>query len=269
MIRLRVSTLEQFRRVCTTEYAPESELVDRIRRGQWAEGPTSAIMDAGTAWHSVLANTINRTQRMCAAKSVRGNVYWSESVAQDKADDIIRNQGDPVRVFPCSICKLWHIGKPTPWDDGAKHSSHGHTFDAEAVTAACDHIGQGVCEITGRMTMNGRYIVEVEGTADHIRGLTIQDHKTKFSTPDARDYEQSLQWRLYLMIHDCQRFQYNLFDAKEPTDEKHVVIKGVVPVSFWRYPGMERECISWLDRFLAWAESHNLIGFLNPSRRAA
>lgn len=55
MYRLRVSTLEQYRRLMQTSYGDEQELIDRIVRGQWSNGgPTNWKMEAGTAWHRAL-----------------------------------------------------------------------------------------------------------------------------------------------------------------------------------------------------------------------
>lgn len=62
MIRLRTSTLEQFRGVMQTDYSSELDLLERIRRGQWADGPTNENMDAGTAWHAVLADPLRHSQ---------------------------------------------------------------------------------------------------------------------------------------------------------------------------------------------------------------
>lgn len=54
MIRVRVSTLEAFRRVVATEYGREDELVAAIKAGQEG-GPANVHMRAGTAWHALLA----------------------------------------------------------------------------------------------------------------------------------------------------------------------------------------------------------------------
>lgn len=55
MLRVRVSTLESFRKLCDEEFGgmSEPELVEYIKAGQ--TGPGSWQMDAGTEWHRLLA----------------------------------------------------------------------------------------------------------------------------------------------------------------------------------------------------------------------
>lgn len=204
MIRLRVSTLEAFRRVVATEWGDEAELAERIERGQWAEGPSNWMMDAGTALHRIL---------------------------EGKADE-----GCDGALFSGAYC-----------------------FDQTAANAILRHQGPGVRELTARRVFDlGGRKVEVEGTADHARGLVLRDAKTKFTTPDAKDYEPSLQWRYYLQIHGARLFVYDLCHFADPKDG-YCEFKGIVSFRFWTYPGLEEECRVWLARFLDWAESRKLL----------
>lgn len=207
MIRLRVSTLEDFRRCVETDFGDEQELRDRLIRGQWAEGPTKWQMEAGTAWHALLAGKSN-------------GIKW--------------------------------------------------TFHADDWEKALSHIGPGLREITGRQTFRAAgQVVEIEGTADVIHGLTVQDHKAKFSACDPRDYEDSLQWRFYLAIHGANSFRYNLFDFKDPDDSGYCKLKQIVSFRFWRYPALEGECLAWVERFLEWARATALLSHLHLPRHAA
>ena len=129
-------------------------------------------------------------------------------------------------------------------------------FSGGDIAAGRMHIGKGVRELTGSMELGG---VEIEGTCDTILGLSIQDAKTKFSQCSTKDYEMSLQWRLYLLIHDAQRFQYNLFSFWDPDGGGFCGLKDVLSFSFWDYPGMRADCERWVREFLAWAESLGLL----------
>lgn len=223
MIRLRVSTLESFRQVMQTDYGSEAELIERLKRGQWAEGPTKWQMDAGTSWHAVLADPFGCRQGADGPKGESS--VWCES-------------GD-----------YW--------------------FSTDDVSEALAHVGPGLREVTGRTIFQvGREWIEVEGTADRIQGNTIRDAKTKFSTPDARDYEQSLQWRFYLLIHGAEKFTYDLFDFRDPKDG-YCELKGIVSFSFWRYADLYRDCLRWIDEFLHWAGSRNLLPMLDYERKEA
>ncbi len=209
-MKLRVSTLEAFRRVIQTEYGDEAELVDRIKRGQWAESEGTWQMSIGTAWHACL-----------------------DGQGEQKGN-------------------LIHYGE--------------YCFHEEALAQAKEHIGPGLREVTGSRAWNlGLLNVVVEGTCDHINGLILQDHKTKFSTVDAKDYEPSLQWRFYLSIHGGIRFQYNLFSFRDPKNDGLCELTGINSFSFTPYPRMDADLTEWLYKFVDWAESRRLMRFLENS----
>lgn len=172
----------------------------------------------------------------------------------------------------------WHMilaGDRNPVDDADMIHEDGFAFDVEAADAAVAHIGPGIPELTGYWPINSG--VEIKGTCDLINGLTISDHKTKFSTIDARDYENSLQWKFYLTIFGANCFRYNLFHFKDPADAigdepcGYCELMNIVSFNFWRYRGMEAECFEWVDRFCLWASDRGLLGCLDTTeqRRAA
>lgn len=214
MISVRQSFLEQFRRVVATSYGDEQELIDHIR----GKDKPNWMMQAGTAWHALLA-------------------------MRDFFTD------DPDELF----------------EEG------GYRFLASAIDEARVHVGPGLCDVPSAYRVDGPHgeaFIQLTGTADHIHGLTISDHKTKFTTPDASAYETSLQWRVYLLLHECQAFQYNLFHFKEPKDG-YCELKDILSFRFWRYPGMEAEVLGWLARFVEWAGDLGLLSYLDTERRAA
>lgn len=220
MIVLRTSTLESFRRVVETAFGDETELRQRLIRGQWDDGPANWMMEAGTEWHRLLASEHHNVIRY-------GRDHASE----------------PIRQFQ---------------------------FDGEEVLAARKYTGPGLVEVTGRKRF-GEFRgvpVIVEGTADHLRGLVIQDHKTKFSPSDPADYAPSLQWRFYLLIHEMSVFRFNLWDFKEPDKNGFCQLRDVHSFNFWPYESMAADCHSWVTSFLTWAEDQNLLRFLLPRRAA-
>lgn len=212
MIRVRVSTLESFRRVVDTEYGDEAELIESVKRGQEG-GPTNWKMEAGTAFHALLA--------------------------------------DPMVAEGCP-------GRDELIEEGQ------FSFLTWDVAEAQQHVGHGLYEIQARKAflVNGKSRpIEVRGAADWLRGLVIQGHKCKFSAPDARDYEASLQWRFYLLLHEARVFRYNLFSFKDPK-EGFCEMTGITSFKFWAYPNLETECREWLSRFVEWAEARHLVPYL-------
>jgi hypothetical protein len=214
---VRTTTLENFRRLVATSWGSEAELRSYIDSGQDDAAAKRWQMDAGTAWHKILA---------------RPEAHERE---------------DP---------------------DGYFVYGHGdYTFHPDAVDEARAHIGPGVFEIWHSQAFDmGRHTVHVSGTADHYRGLYLRDFKTKFNTPDARDYEQSLQWRFYLVIHQAAVLQYDLFHFKTPK-LGFCEYKGVKSFRFWPYQGLQDECRGWIDRFCGWADRAGLLEALSKPRR--
>ena len=207
MIRVSTTTLEAYRRAVQTEFGNADELAAQIR-GE--PTPISWQMQAGMAWHSVLA-----------AK----DYIWDEE---------------------------------HEWADVGGRS---WVFDKNAARSSRNHIGPGLWEVKATTQLDG---VTVVAQADHVRGLVIQDAKTKFSNPDARDYEQSLQWRFYLLVHGARLFEYNLFDFADPKGG-YCELRNIVSFAFWPYAGMEQDCRRWLHSFLAWAEGRGLLPYLHRS----
>jgi hypothetical protein len=161
----------------------------------------------------------------------------------------------------------WHtvlqrpLGLPKQWEE-----EDGFAFDLDAVRFAKGHVGPGVCEVKATRTFeaDGEPVVVV-AKADHCRGLVVQDHKTKFTPADAKDYETSLQWRFYLMVHGAACFRYNLFSFGTPVkcgEALQCELKDVISFNFWPYAGLESECRHWLYLFVDWARSRGLTGYL-------
>jgi hypothetical protein len=217
MIVFRQSLLEQFRRVVSTEWADEVELLAAVR-GQPL--PPNWMMESGTEWHRLLASEVPGVVR-----------YGRDHAAE------------PSRQFQ---------------------------FNGATVLAARRFVGPGLVEVPGSRVFDlGSQQVRVTGTCDHLRGLVVSDHKTCFSAPDARDYQLSLQWRVYLLIHHAQVFRYCLWHFAEPDSHGYCEFRDVVSFRFFAYPDMEQDVLRLVREFVLWAESRNVLDFLDNERQAA
>ncbi len=166
---------------------------------------------------------------------------------------------DLVLGDPDKYLKTEHVAgevEPRRW-----HECNGHTFGAYHVACATAHIGPGVQQVKATRIFDIGVPVNVVAKADHCYGLMIQDNKAKFSTPDQRTYESSLQWRFYLAIHEASCFRYNLFDFKDPKNG-YCELRDILSFRFWPYRGLHDDCRSWVRRFYEWAKSKNLLSFL-------
>jgi len=135
-------------------------------------------------------------------------------------------------------------------------------FRQDDVDKAIEFIGPGVWEVKATKTYDlPGQPVTVVAQADHVHGKVITDNKLSLSGLDLKRYEPSLQWRLYLDIHQAYKFIYNRWYFTEP-QECSFVLKEVMSSSFSPYPGLERDCRHWIADFLGWAASKNLWSYL-------
>ncbi len=210
MITARVTHLEAFRRIMQTDFADQAELVQALKG---TPVPPNWMMDAGTAFHAVLADP--EKHREC---------YFG-------------SDGEPFDLF----------------------ESGDYTFSTDAVATALDVVGDGVCEVPGSkvyQTLHGPILIT--GTCDRIAGKCIRDAKAKFTTPHAGDYEQSIQWRLYLDLFGADCFTYDLFAFSQPKDG-FCALRDIVSFKLWRYPSLEQDCERWVRAFVDWADIRNLL----------
>lgn len=147
------------------------------------------------------------------------------------------------------------------------HRSGGYLFDGSDVYQAGRIIGPGLWEVKASKILDVWGVpVTVVAKADHVHGLILQDNKTKFSPADPRDYEPSLQWRLYCLIHGAAVFRYLLWSFADPDDVGHCRLKDVTTFKLWPYVGLEQDCRAWLGRFLDWCHAHRLTEHLDQTR---
>lgn len=121
-------------------------------------------------------------------------------------------------------------------------------------------LGPGRVEVRSGTTIDTRWgKVTVSGCADRVSGLSVRDAKCTWSSPDPEQYEPSLQWRWYLLIHERRWFTYDIFHMKEPKENGLVELKEFYSFRQWAYDGMAQHCKDWLTRLLAWACAKGLI----------
>lgn len=87
---------------------------------------------------------------------------------------------------------------------------------------------------------------------DGLEGITVRDAKTKYSTPDMREYMESSQWKFYLDALDLDTFYYDVFQVSRyetVADAHKAVIKPLEPLVQVRYPEMIRDLTMLLDSF--------------------
>lgn len=83
--------------------------------------------------------------------------------------------------------------------------------------------------------------VTLVGKVDMLSGIVVRDQKLIEQFEVEGKYTDSLQWRAYLWMLKCQRFDYDIFVGKVEDDTQEVVIRDYHGVSFYTYPELERD----------------------------
>lgn len=227
MLRVRASTLEKFRRLKTYEYVSQGEVINYLKAGQ--EGIGDYGMAIGSGWHKCLEDPVGTQFNV---KRHHVEIEFANAAECSFKETIAFDRAFLLKT-------LQDLGP------GEKEKEYVRTYH---------HPTWGP--------------VELKGTVDHVHGLEVADFKTKVkSQPKAEDYENSLQWRIYLTLTGGFKFRYWLFPADEPVKEKgaevpFVYLQDPMVVAFWKYEGMEREVEYALWDFLDWADLHGLVSYL-------
>lgn len=143
------------------------------------------------------------------------------------------------------------------------YMDNGFSFRADQTQTAIEHVGLGVCQVKNTIVVNSAFgPCTLVGVADHMQGLIVNENKAKFSTPDPKDYEASLQWRCYCLIFGAACVRYNLFHFRDPKGG-YCELTDILSFRFWPYAGLEADCMMWLNEFLAWANDRHLLRYLH------
>ena len=110
----------------------------------------------------------------------------------------------------------------------------------------------------------------VTSRIDGVEGRQIQDSKTKFKTPDLREYADSYQWRFYEDMLDVDLFHYDIFEVRgfealkgaQPYQLPGVQFLDSVRLECARYEHMGDDCRLMLQEFLDYIELRNLWKYL-------
>ena len=92
---------------------------------------------------------------------------------------------------------------------------------------------------------------------DGISNNRVHEIKTTSHNPKIADYEDSLQWRCYLLATSSPYVQYDVFSYNKP---KNPLDRKVDYFGFklWRYGRLESDVIYWIRRLIEFAEIKDL-----------
>ena len=229
---LRVTQLEKFRRYISGDYEYETEqaVIDTIT----GEFTGNAYTWIGTAFHRIVEGNTDGVIK--APEGERHFLYYGN----DKTDPVpcgrtFDVEGNPVTldIPQCQVAIAYKNEHPQAFHEIRQWKDYGEVI--------------------------------ITGQADIIDGLEIRDIKTKYSTPDDKDYINSCQWRFYLDLFELDTFHFDLFVFENYKLEKHGTdVRGLPlyrhdpPITCYRYPTKEQDNENLLCEFIEWAKFRDL-----------
>lgn len=104
----------------------------------------------------------------------------------------------------------------------------------------------------------------VPAKADLLNGLELTDWKCTSSGFDAEKLQASIQWKLYLLLTDCETFRYRVFEV---SDSQPIKVFRDHTLTMARYPEMERDVENVIRDYLTWANTKPAIVEAYSSRK--
>lgn len=90
---------------------------------------------------------------------------------------------------------------------------------------------------------------------DRMGGLVAHDFKVTKRFYGVDFYENSLQWKIYLLVSGCKKFTYHIIKRN---DVRPYNFQYLEPFSFYPYPNMESEIMEYCNEFVEFCKENNL-----------
>lgn len=187
--------------------------------------------------------------------------------------EIVETGCQPCILAPAGCRTFTYYGKEKqePVPEGRTFDIKGYpvTLDLAQIKVALDYRYQNIEAFHEIRKYKDYGRAVVTGCADVVNGLQLRDIKTKYSTPQDKQYYDSCQWKFYLDMFGADIFDFDLFCFEGYELDKHgydvrglPLIPHTPPIRVYRYDGMEQDIRNLLDQFLDWAEYRGLTQYL-------
>lgn len=104
--------------------------------------------------------------------------------------------------------------------------------------------------------VDGEKVVLV-GKVDSILPPRVDDHKFTLGQFDTEKYVDAYQWRMYLSMFACDTFRYNVFTGYADRKAfRTLIVDKYHPLTLYRYPGMEKDVMHVLTRYVQFCREH-------------
>lgn len=224
-LRLSPTLIENYRRWLTEEDMPEQRIIDRVMNVQLV----SNYAEYGKAFHAIL----EEPER-----------YRHENVP---AINVHRGKA---KLPPSTV-----------------YVANGYAFGADVVEPALHYVNHvGLNEVSGSKPFrlaDGTTVV-IAGRVDQIYGNEVVEYKTKWGEFDIEPYQDSMQWRLYMLVFGVARVTYKIFEMRERTrkspwaDHPDFELVRIHCPSFDAYEACYDDCLRWIESCVAWIRARDL-----------
>jgi len=129
---------------------------------------------------------------------------------------------------------------------------------------------KGFCELPVTKEYNtGFGKITLSGRVDKVLGSSVTDYKVSDKPPQLQMYQDSLQWRAYLDMLDCHRFEYLFFKLERFDEDMGPAYWINFTGSFQQYAtsDLEEQIRYWLIDYVATLREHSLDKYLLQPRR--
>lgn len=161
------------------------------------------------------------------------------------------------------------VANPARYRAGDFYRAKGWRFHVAETDQAIARIGAAVCEVPGEFKIGGHTVTM---KADGMRGRTVLEVKVP-SNPakfEVEWYEDSYQWRLYLLGFDADVCEYHVVGLEVP-DENAPEARPVEALShvaaMLRYSSLEADVLNLVQDFEAFVLERHLACYVEEKEK--
>lgn len=205
--------------------------------------------------------------RLSATWVERYRLYRSaDFITEADLDATIRGEFTPNRVVTLGAALDAVLERPH--DRLARGKALGLGYTEEILTecvGAVSFAGMPQVKLTQEYPI-GSDVVTVVAKFDRIRGMRVDEYKTRWSTFDIDAYRQSAQTKLYLDISGAHAIDYTVFCLGDL--ERGIVLHSIEKFTEYPYPTLHTDCMELVAGLVEYVHARGLESFCQERKAA-
>lgn len=186
---------------------------------------------------------------------------------EDQLIESIKGTFIPTRQVKCGMAFDQILQDPPTYRTGEFYEHEGIQFPAKDMDEECIPLFQA----PGLWQPKETKTYEIQGEpvtvvtkVDKLVANFIDEIKTYYSSFDYAKYADAHQWRWYLLNFDAAYVRYSCFGWYDGT--RGLSLNDVHRFRLYRYPDMERECLSELSELVSYIHKKGLESYVADDR---